>query len=78
MIATGIDWNLLGEAVLNSFVIGLGVLLVAGVAVVASLRGQDARANGREGASAGFGVVSAVCVLCVAGAVVAGIWVMTQ
>jgi hypothetical protein len=78
VIASGIEWDLLGEAVLNSFVIGLGVLLVGGIAVVASLRAQDAREGGREGAFVGLSAMSLVCILGIAGAVVAGIWVMTQ
>jgi hypothetical protein len=79
MIADAIvDWHSLGQAVLSSVVIGLGVLLVAGVAVVASLRAQDERAKGREGAVIGFSAVTVVCVIGILGAIAAGIWAMAQ
>ena len=78
MIATLVDWNLLGRAVLNSFVIGLGVLVVSAIAVVASLRAQDSRSNGNEAAGVGFSAVSLLGVVCVLGAIAGGIWAMTQ
>jgi hypothetical protein len=78
MIATLVDWDLLGQAVLSSFVIGLGVLVVAGVAVAASLRAQDARSDGNETAFVGFSAVTVLGVVAVAAAVGGGIWVMAQ
>lgn len=78
MIATFVDWDLLGQAVLSSFVIGLGVLVVAGVAVAASLRAQDARSDGNETAFIGFSAVTVLGVVAVAAAIGGGIWVMAQ
>jgi hypothetical protein len=78
MIATLVDWDLLGKAVLTSIVFGLGVLIVAGIAVAASLRAQDARAEGHETAFVGFGAVTVVGVVGVVAAIGGGIWVMTQ
>jgi hypothetical protein len=78
MIATLVDWDLLGQAVLSSFVIGLGVLVVAGVAVAASLRAQDSRSDGNETAFIGFSAVTVLGVVTVTAAVVGGIWVMAQ
>jgi hypothetical protein len=78
VIATLVDWDLLGQAVLSSFVIGLGVLVVAGVAVAASLRAQDARSDGSETAFIGFSAVTVLGVVAVTAAVVGGIWVMAQ
>jgi hypothetical protein len=78
MIATLVDWGLLGKAVLTSFVVGLGVLVVAGVAVAASLRAQDSRSEGNEATFVGFSAVTVVGVLGVAAAIAGGIWVMTQ
>jgi hypothetical protein len=78
MIATLVDWDLLGQAVLSSFVIGLGVLVVAGVAVAASLRAQDARSEGNETAFIGFSAVTVLGAVAVTAAVVGGIWVMAQ
>jgi hypothetical protein len=78
MIATLIDWSLLGKAVLNSFVIGLGVLVVGGIAVAASLRAQDSRSSGNESAFVGFSAITVLGVAVVLAAVAGGIWVMTQ
>jgi hypothetical protein len=78
MIATLVDWDLLGQAVLSSFVIGLGVLVVAGVAVAASLRAQDSRSDGNETAFIGYSAVTVLGVVAVTAAVVGGIWVMAQ
>ncbi len=74
-----VDWDLLGEAVAASFVIGIAVLVIAGVAVVASLRAQDERtAGGAEAGVLGWSALTVVCVLAIAGAIAAGIWVMAQ
>ena len=78
MIATLIDWDLLGSAVLNSVVFGLGVLIVAGIAVAASLRAQDSRSAGDEAAFVGFSAVTVLGVVGVLAAIAGGIWVMTQ
>jgi hypothetical protein len=79
MIAESIvDWHSLGQAVLSSVVVGIGVLLVAGVAVVASLRAQDERGGGHEGAAIGFTALTVVCVIAIVGAIGLGIWAMTQ
>jgi hypothetical protein len=74
-----VDWDLLGEAVAASFVIGIAVLVIAGVAVMASLRAQDQREAGAgEGVVIGWSALTVVCVLAIAGAIAAGIWVMAQ
>ncbi len=73
-----VDWHSLGQAVLSSVLIGLGVLIVAGFGVVASLRAQDARTKGQEGAVIGFSVITVLCIVGIGGAIVAGIWAMTQ
>jgi hypothetical protein len=78
MIATLVDWHLLGQAVLTSVVFGLGVLLVAGIAVAASLRAQDARGDGNEAAFVGLSAVTVIGVAGVLAAIAGGIWVMTQ
>ena len=79
MIASSIvDWHLLGQAVLTSIVFGLGVLIVAGIAVAASLRAQDSRSDGNETAFIGFSAVTVLGVVAVVAAVGGGIWVMAQ
>ena len=78
MTATLVDWHLLGEATLASVVIGLGVLVVTGIAVGASLRAQDSRSDGNAAAFIGFGAITVLGVVCVLGAIVGGIWVMAK
>lgn len=73
-----VDWHLLGQAVLTSVVVGLGVLIVAGIAVSASLRAQDSRGDGNEAAFVGFSAVTVLGVAGVLAAIAGGIWVMTQ
>jgi hypothetical protein len=70
-----IDWAALGQAAWTSVAIGLGVLLVAGVAVTSSLRAQDSRG----GASAVvLNVLTIACVVALFAAVVIGIYIMTD
>jgi hypothetical protein len=73
-----VDWQLLGQAITYSVVFGLGVLIVAGLAVAASLRAQDACSDGNEAAFVGFSAVTAIGVVGILAAIAGGIWVMTQ
>ncbi len=73
-----VDWNLLGQAVAASVVVGLAVLVIAGLTVVSSLRSQDERAGGNDSAAVGFNALAVVGVLAIIGAIAAGIWAMTQ
>jgi hypothetical protein len=78
MIA-GIDiaWGSLLEAAVVSAVFGIGVILVAGVAVLASLRAQDRQLAQRGGVLA-YQIVTGACVLGIAAAIVLAIYVMTD
>ncbi|HTT95464.1 MAG TPA: hypothetical protein VMF55_12380 [Solirubrobacterales bacterium] len=66
------------EAIWTSIAFGLGVLLIAGIGVRASLRAGEQRDEHHEGAFASYGVVTIVCGLLLVAAVVLGIWAMTQ
>jgi hypothetical protein len=77
-LASIVDWGSLLEAVYISVAVGLGVLLVAGLAVATSLSAEDARTVGHGGASYAFGAVTALCVLVLIGSVVAGVYLLTQ
>lgn len=66
------------EAIWTSVVFGLGVLLIAGIGVRASLRAADQRGEHHEGAFASYGIVTIICGLLLVAAVVLGIWAMTQ
>lgn len=73
-----IDWGSLFEAVYISVVVGLGVLVVAAIAVASSLSAEDARMVRDGGATAAFGAVTVICVLGLIGSVVAGVYLLTQ
>jgi hypothetical protein len=66
------------EAIWTSAVFGLFVLIVAGIGVTASLRAADDRGEHHQGGFAGMSLVTVVCGLLLAAAVVVGIWAMTQ
>ncbi len=74
-----IDWAALGQAAWTSVAIGLGVMLVAGIAVTSSLRAQDARGWGHGGgAAAVYHVLTVACVVALLAAVIIGIYFMTD
>jgi hypothetical protein len=77
MIAVAIDWGKLLEAAYVSAAFGIGVIAVAGVAVVASLQGQDRRRLHQGGAVA-YDILTVVCVVAIVGAIVLGIFIMTD
>jgi hypothetical protein len=64
--------------VLTSVVFGLGVLVVAGIAVAASLRAQDARGAGNDTAFIGFSAVTVLGIAGIVAAIAGGIWVVAQ
>jgi hypothetical protein len=66
------------EAIWTSVAFGLGVLIVAGIGVRASLRAADERGEHHEGAMASYSFVTIICALLLVAAVVLGIWAMTQ
>jgi len=77
ILATVVDWGKLMEAAYLSAVLGIGVVLIGGLAVVASLRAQDRRRAHRGGVIA-LDVVTGACVLAIAGAIALGIYIMAN
>ena len=77
LAAVDVDWAKLGEAALWSAVFALGIMLIGGAAVVASLRGQDRKSAGQGGVAA-YDIVTGLCVIVIGAAVVFGIYIMTQ
>ena len=77
ILATVVDWGKLLEAAYVSAVFGIGVVLIGGLAVVASLRSQDRRRAHRGGVVA-LDVVTGACVLAIAGAIALGIYIMAS
>jgi hypothetical protein len=77
IFAIDVDWSSLLEAAYISAAFGIGVILVAGVAVVASLQAQD-RQKAHQGGAMAFHVLTGACVLAIVAAVILGISVMVQ
>jgi hypothetical protein len=73
--ATIVNWDDLAEAVCVSVIVGLGVLVVAGLAVRSSLSAEDRRGGPAAVAYAG---VTVVCVLALIGSIGAGIYLLTE
>jgi hypothetical protein len=76
-LAVSIDWASLLQAAYVSAVFGIGIMLVAGVAVIASLRAQD-RQSTHDGGVLALHALTAVCVLAILAAVVLGVFVMVD
>ena len=72
-----VDWGKLLEAAYVSAAFGIGVVLIGGLAVIASLRAQDRRAAGRAGAVA-LDVITGACAHAIAAAIVLGIYIMAN
>ena len=77
IFAVDVDWGSLLEAAYVSAIFGIGVILVAGVAVVASLQAQDRQKEHRGGAVA-LHVLTGACVLAILAAVALGIAAMVD
>jgi fucose permease len=72
-----IDWGALLQAAYVSAAFGIGVLAVAGFAVVASLKAQDRRESGQSGVQA-LNAVTGISVVIIGAAIVLGIFIMTN
>ena len=72
-----VDWGKLLQAAYMSAAFAIGVLLLGGLAVVASLHSQDRRGANRGGVIA-LNLVAGACALAIAGAVALGIYVMAN
>jgi|tagenome__1003787_1003787.scaffolds.fasta_scaffold17997540_1 hypothetical protein len=77
MSLADIDWGRLFDATIVSAAFGIGVIVVAGVAVVASLCAQDRRSFDRS-ASVAFQALTIACMLGIAAAITLGIYIMTS
>jgi hypothetical protein len=73
-----VEWGKLVEAAYTSALFGLGVMVIGGLAVVASLRGQDLKKEHNGGGAIAYDVATGVCLLAILAAVVFGIYIMTQ
>ncbi len=73
-----VEFSPLLEAIWTSAAFGLGVLVVAGIGISASLRAAEQRSEHHGGAVASLSIVTVVCGLALIAAVALGIWAMTQ
>jgi len=78
MIATIVQWKELGQTVAASVVAGVGITFAFSVGIWGSGQFIELSRNDRPVAATVAGVVGALALLCVAGAVIVGIVVMTQ
>jgi hypothetical protein len=77
VIAVAIEWSKLLEAAYVSAAFGIGVIAVGGVAVVASLQGQDRRRLD-QGSAVPYDILAIACVVAIVAAIVLGIYIMTD
>jgi heme A synthase len=77
MSLAAVEWDKLLEAAYVSAAFAIGVIAVAGVAVVASLRAQDRR-SAHQGGAVVLDAVTVVCVVGIVAAIALGIFIMTD
>ena len=77
ILGVTVEWSKLLEAAYVSAAFGIGVILVAGLAVIASLGAQDRRESPQGGAVV-LNAGTALSVAGIAGADVLGIYIMTD
>jgi hypothetical protein len=78
MLATIVAWAALAKTAWVSAGIGLGILLVAAVGVAGSLKAQDDRSAGSNGAAVVFSGLAVVCVAGLLAAAGYGIYLIAQ
>ena len=77
MFAVTVDWDSLLQTAYVSAAFGIGILLVAGVAVLASMMAQD-RQQAHQGGVVALQALRGVCVLAIVAAVAFGIYILTN
>jgi hypothetical protein len=77
LAAIDIDWGALWQAAYVSAAFAIGVMGVAGLAVVASLKSQDRR-RANQGGYVALDVVTGTGVLVIVAAIALGIYIMTD
>ena len=75
--AVTVEWGKLLEAASVSAAFGIGVIAIAGLAVIASLGAQDRR-EAHEGGAVALNAVTIACVAAIAAAIVLAIYIMTD
>ena len=78
MLASIVNATTLGKTILYSLVAGIGIAVIFGAGVSSAAGLIEAMREHRTVATAAWGTAALVCLLCAAGAVVLGIFLMTQ
>jgi hypothetical protein len=78
LASTIVDWSTLGKVALASLVSGVGIAIVFSLAIVGAARFADMRRDGRAIEAGAYGILLALSLAVVAGAVVLGIVVMAK
>ena len=73
-----VDWGALGEVVLVSLCVGVGVTLASSLALLGAVRSAEMRRSERPFESTLYGVLGLLGLAVTVGAMVAGIVLMTQ
>jgi hypothetical protein len=77
VIATIVDWHALLQVIWVSLVAGVGVTAAYGFALVGTTRALESGREGRVGGAVAYGVVGALGLAIVVGAIVFGILILT-
>ena len=78
LLATVVDTRALAETVAAALASGIGITIVFAVAIFGAARFGELGREGRPAAALAYGVLAVICGLAFAGAIVAGIIVMTS
>jgi hypothetical protein len=78
MLASIVNATTLGKTVLYSLVAGIGIAVIFGAGVSSAAGLIEAMRERRSVATAAWGTAALLCLVCAAGAVVLGIFLMTQ
>ena len=78
MLATVVDTQALWQTIVAALVAGVGVTLSFSLAILGMAAFIEASRDGRSATAAAFGILTAVGLVVTAGAVVAGLIVMTS
>jgi hypothetical protein len=77
VIATVVDWDALLQVIWVSLLAGVGVTAAYGFALLGATRALESGRDGRLGGAISYGVVGAVGLAIVVGAIVFGIVILT-
>jgi len=78
MLAAIVNTTTLGKTILYSLAAGIGIAVIFGAGVSSAAGLVDAVRDRRTAATAAWATAALICLLCAAGAVVLGVFLMAQ